>query len=425
MRRRLLVSTSLIALAAVVLLGVPLAIVGTALIHQRADMVLERRADAIALRVARAQARGDDIAAVPVADLIPRNSAVQVSGAGEAITLGRVPSGRVTRETSGDGGPLRVTLVAPASARDDDVGALWLTVFGAGFGAVIAAALLASFQARRLAAPLEQLAGRVERVGESGYDGTLVAAHLPEIDQLQRALNGADRRIAELVERERQFTANASHQMRSPLTALRMRLEELQALAGTPEAQRESEAAMTQVDRLITTIEHLEVVARNRDDLPSAVDVGELVRSHVAAHGWVQAYAAAERQLAVFSADGLMVAIAPESVRQIVDVLLDNALRHGNGSVRVQISGPDDGWVRLSVGDDGPRPRDGSVIFQRGVGRGSGIGLAVARDLVLRAGGELRLGTSRTTVFEALLPAVRPRAVLPDLGAARAGRSPA
>ncbi|MDO9353035.1 MAG: HAMP domain-containing sensor histidine kinase [Solirubrobacteraceae bacterium] len=412
MRRRILLSTSLIALAAVVLLGVPLALVGTALLHQRADMGLERRADAAAIRFVRAEANGLPLRGVDVRDLLPAGSALRVQAPGVDETIGTVPERGAVSEVSGDGGPVKVTIFAPGSARADDVGTLWFVVFVAGLAAVAAAAALALLQARRLAAPLEQLARRVERVGQPDYDGGPVAVHLPEIDQVQRALNEADHRISDLVVRERQFTANASHQMRSPLTALRMRLEELQALAETPDAIAEAEAAMTQVDRMVTTIEHLEVVARHRDDQPPPCDVGHLVVEHVAAGGWTAGYERGQRPLSIVSQTGLRAHVDPESVRQILDVLLDNALCHGEGSTTVMASNGD-GWVRLAVTDDGAQPASDRArqLFIRGVGDGSGIGLAVARDLALRAGGDLRLDTTHPrTTFEALLPAVRPGA---------------
>lgn len=405
MRRRLLLSTSLIALAAVLLLGVPLVIAGTELLHQRADMALERRADAAALRLAQAQARGQDLRAVNVRDLLPDGAALRVRTRTGVLTFGTLPTGRTTSELSGDGGPLQVTLIAPASARNDDVGTLWLVGFLAALGAVLASAALALVQAKRLATPLERLSRRVERLGQPGYDPSAVASHLPEIDQVQDALNGADQRIADLVRRERQFTANASHQMRSPLTGLRMRLEELQALAETPAAQEESLAAMAQVDRLVDTIEHLETIARHRDDQPAPCNLAGIVDRHVTDAGWPANYARAGRTLTVAAPAELAASVEPETVRQILDVLLDNALRHGRGDVTVRVV-DHDGWARLAVSDEGrpPTARRAHTIFERGVGEGTGIGLSVARDLALRAGGDLQLVSAPVTTFEALLP---------------------
>lgn len=411
MRRRLLLSTCLIALATVLVLGVPLGLVGTALLRQRADMRLERRADEAALRIARAQSRGTPLTFALVDDLLPADEALRVTRSdGRRITLGSLPRGARTEVASGDGGPLSVTLVAPAAAREDDVGIVWLAVAGSGLAALVAAIALASIQARRLAAPLEQLAGRVERLGNPDYDDRPVARQLAEIDQVQQALNDADRRIAGSIRREREFTANVSHQLRTPLTGLRLRLEELHRLADSSDATDEADAALQQVDRLVTTIEHLEAVARHRDDEPGLVDLGALVADHVVAGHWGTRFADAGRRLEVEAGAGLPAHVEPESARQILDVLLDNALRHGVGDTTVR-TGRAAGWVRIAVGDAG-RSLAGTgttAIFARGVGHGSGIGLAVARELARRAGGDLQLVRGAPTTFEAVFRAAEER----------------
>jgi signal transduction histidine kinase len=403
-RRRLLRSTLAIALVAIVVLGVPLGVVGTLLLHQRADMRLERRADAVALRVARAESAGTALTTALVRDLLPADEAVRITVDGRRITLGTIPSGDVTRVTSGDGGPLRATLVAPAGVRSDDVGTVWVAIAGLAVLALGAAVALATVQSRRLAAPLEELSRRVERVGEPSYDDRPVAGNVPEIDRVQVALNDADGRLADLIRREREFTANASHQLRTPLTGLRMRLEEIRALAEAPAMTVEADAALTQVDRLVMTIEHLETAARRRDDEPGRIDVGALIAEHVDSGRWRSRFDEAGRGLVVH-ADGEGAGRAdPETVRQVLDVLLQNALEHGSGPVRVRTSTAA-GFVRLRVADDGGiAPAGAASIFARGTGRGSGIGLTVGRELARRDGGDLLLVHAAPTTFEALFP---------------------
>lgn len=408
MRRRLLRSTLAIALVAVVVLGVPLGIVGTLLLHQRADMRLERRADAVALRIARAESAGTPLTTALVRDLLPRDQAAQITVSGRRVVLGTAPSGDVTRVTSGDGGPLRATLIAPSRVRADDVGTVWAAIAGLAILALGAAVALATVQSRRLAAPLEELSRRVERVGEPTYDERPVAGNVPEIDRVQVALNDADGRLAQLIRREREFSANASHQLRTPLTGLRMRIEEIRALAKGREMTVEADAALLQVDRLVDTIEHLETAARRRDDEPDRIDVGTLVAEHIQTGRWRSRFVEAGRELSV-ATDGETVGRAdPETVRQILDVLLQNALEHGTGAVRLRTSseGP---FVRVRVADDGRL--DGphaATIFGRGIGSGSGIGLTVARELARRDGGDLILQNTAPTAFDALFRADPP-----------------
>ncbi len=404
MRRRLLSSTGLIALVAVLVLGVPLGAVGGRLLAQRVEQRLEREADAASVALERRLRSGRSIGAGDVA---------RVAGAGHRLEV-VVPGGRRVVAGAAVGadpirvrgsGALAVTVLAPRTERVQDSGGVWLAVILLSLAAVAAAVGLALVQARRLAGPMERLARRAGRVGREGQGRPAEHSGLVEVDRIGAALDAADRRIAELLRREREFSANASHQLRGPLTGLRMRLEELQAIATSDVERVEVDAALAQADRLQTVIEHLEQLARGRDGDVERVDVATLAGEHVA-RDWTARFAAAGRELTISAERAVPAEVGEETVRQLLDVLLDNALRHGEGPTTV-VADVRGGTARVVVRDSGPGVAAGDEerLFDRHFSTGgSGVGLAVARELVRREGGDLRLAGRRPAAFEALLP---------------------
>jgi len=409
-RRRLLVSTGVIALVAVLVLGLPLGVVGARLLREAGNQRLEREADQVTAQLAAMRARGDRIDADALNRLVRPGHVLEVTlPDGRRLRGGRIAAGPTARVRAGTGGRTRVTVVAPKSEVDDDVGAVWLAVMVLSLVAVATATGLALFQARRLAGPLETLADDAARIGERGSEAAPDSG-VAEIDRLARELRQADERIADLIRREREFSDNASHQLRTPLAGLRMRLEEVEALAESPAAAHEAAAALDQADRLHLAIEHLEAFARARDqDRDGTHDVSALVDTHVR-FAWSAPYESADRELDLDLAVGLWTTTPPETVRQVVDVLLENALVHGRGVVTVRLRRAQ-GVIRLSVGDRGAGidDADGDRIFERGVSlaSGSGLGLAVARELARAGESELRLARARPPRFELSMPAGR------------------
>lgn len=404
MRRRLLTSTGLIALVAVLVLGLPLGFVGGRLLAQRVEQRLEREADAAAVTLERRMRQTGSISASDVA---------AVAGVGHRLEV-TLPDGRRIAGGGAVGqdpirvrgsGPLAVTVLAPRTERFEDTGGVWLAVILLSLVAVAAAVGLALLQARRFAAPMERLARRAGVVGR-GEGPQAAPSGLAEVDRIGEALDVADRRIAELLRREREFSGNVSHQLRGPLTGLRMRLEELSALADRDDERAEAEAALAQADRLQDVIEHLEMLARDRAGAVDRLDLAELAAEHIA-RDWVARFTAAGRTLDT-SADGPVPAqVGEETVRQLLDVLLDNALTHGEGATAV-VLGTRGGTARVVVRDSGPgvSAADAERLFDRHFSTGgSGVGLAIARELVREEGGELRLSGRRPAAFEAIFHA--------------------
>jgi signal transduction histidine kinase len=185
---------------------------------------------------------------------------------------------------------------------------------------------------------------------------------------------------------QRRFMADASHQLRTPLQALRLELEAIELRDGAPP---ELPAALAQVDRLQTTIETLLAVARDAPRTTTSTDLGRLVDD--ARERWHGPLAADGRPLRIRMDRSEQVRAAPHVVGEVLDVLLDNARRHGGGEVTLAARGLD-GYVAIEVSDEGPGfPGDPEEAFGRRTGarEGHGIGLALARSLAHAEGGRL------------------------------------
>src|SRR4051812_6890116 len=171
-RRRLLLSTGLIALVAVLVLGVPLGLVGTRLLRQRAEARLEREADAAAVALGRRLRAGKPVDAGAVrAAARPGDRLEVVLPDRRRIAAGADVGAQPIRASAARAGALSVTALAPATDRTDDVGGVWLAVIVLSLVAVGTAVGLALLQARRLAAPMERLAAGDRRRPPPGRRG--------------------------------------------------------------------------------------------------------------------------------------------------------------------------------------------------------------------------------------------------------------
>jgi signal transduction histidine kinase len=229
------------------------------------------------------------------------------------------------------------------------------------------------------------------------------------VDVLSDALEGSGERIAAMVRSEREFSANASHQLRTPLTAVRVRLESIVDAEDLAEVREDAVAALDQADRLEDTIKDLLALARTGHvSPPGTLDIHAFVRAR--AMVWRPAFAGVGRRLAIDVERDAVAVASNGGVRQILDVLLENAREHGGGTVR--ISGRRRGdYVEVRVADDGSGVPEGMErsVFERHVtgGDGSGVGLHLARTLAQADGGRLDLERPRPPVFTLRLPAAR------------------
>jgi signal transduction histidine kinase len=211
------------------------------------------------------------------------------------------------------------------------------------------------------------------------------------------------------IEREREFSANASHQLKTPLAALRFRLDDLTLWPETAtEVKAELIECMAEVDRLTGTVEDLLSLAR--DGAPASTSAVDLADAAASAVGrWRRLFGEKERELS-FSAppEPVLVTTAPRPMLQVIDVLLENALSHGAGTTKVHVELAT-GRGLIMVADEGNiDPKAVDRIFDRSfrsaTSAGSGIGLALARTIVDTTGGRLVVAALSPTCFELSFP---------------------
>jgi signal transduction histidine kinase len=228
--------------------------------------------------------------------------------------------------------------------------------------------------------------------------GTEVRTGPPEIRALAASMTTMAERLADYLAEHRAFVADASHQLRTPLTALRLRLENLQTRLNDADAA-ELDTAIDETVRLSSLVTDLLQLARaDRDEAPVATDLLQLTTDRL--DTWSAVADARGVHLALIGGEQhAVVSAVPGAVEQILDNTLDNALRASppGGEVTVWIEAIP-GWWRLVVGDRGPGLSDEDKLravrrFWRGdtEGGGSGLGLAIAASLATASNGTLQL----------------------------------
>jgi signal transduction histidine kinase len=272
--------------------------------------------------------------------------------------------------------------------------------------AVVAAAALAVVMSRWLARPVEELAEAAGRLGAGDPRPLGRRYGAADLDQLVDGLDSSARRLSSLLAADRELAVDVSHQLRTPLTALSMRLEEMIASAEDPAVVREEgSAALAQAERLADVVSQLLSPARRA---PSAALTGvdDIIDQQVIE--WEPAFRRARRRLAVIGVRGLYAHVTPGGLAQVIATLLDNALMHGGGMVTIQTSESAKSVV-IEVRDEGRGvpPELVSRIFERSVsGRpeGTGLGLALARTMAAADGGRVVLVKARPATFAVFLP---------------------
>jgi signal transduction histidine kinase len=292
-----------------------------------------------------------------------------------------------------------------------------LALVGIGAFALAVGLAFAWFLASSLSRPLRNLASSARQVEAGDLSARVEVTGATEQREVATAFNDMADRLEVVLAAQREFVANASHQLRTPLTGLRLRLESARARSSDG-AAGELEAAEQEVERLAALLTALLTLAREGDKPADARPVSLAHAAEQAHERWVGAAEQEGRELELVGGRDAFVAASEADVAIVLDNLLENALRYSGGRVAVDW-GRDGGKGWLAVLDDGPglAPGEETRLFERFArGRagserpGSGLGLAIVQTLAHRWRGEATLtnrlegGTRAEVRFPAAVP---------------------
>ncbi|MGV9615259.1 ATP-binding protein [Nocardia xishanensis] len=426
MRRRILRSMLTVLTITTVVLGVPLTYTAWLWVEDITRNDLQSRLDRVATEViAQEQADGlvrGGLDVRVVRPLVPEDGKLTIVYPSPQDNASRldvgadsVPDPLVESLSMGTSGSLRLEVPAgPMHARQRQAVAVVALAVLASLGAAVTVAVVT---ARRVADPLRDVAARAARLAMGDFRPDPRRHGISELDRVSDVLDSATVEIAGRLQREHALVADVSHQLRSRLTAVRLRLDELSAHAD-PEVVHEAEEAMAQVDRLTDAIDELVRASRDedaadRDPIPVMDELSGIVTE------WTHPFAEAGRTLMLTGDASLRAPITASRLREAVTVLIDNALMHGGGTCTVSVRTVRPGNAReplvcVEVADEGEGVRDELAphIFDRGFSAGgsTGVGLALARALIEADGGRLELQRRRPALFAVFLgPSVSAR----------------
>ncbi|MFI2260843.1 ATP-binding protein [Streptomyces tubercidicus] len=406
MRRRLINSTLAVVLVVIAVFGVSLVIVETRTIEAGAQESVESEAVRLVGIVESRLGSGEKITPDILSEQITAKRYARITVPGKPpIEIGQRPSGDVIENrVRGDRGE-SVTVQESRSMVSAEIGRTLLVILAVALLAIVAAVILAVRQGRRLTAPLTDLAETAERLGSGDPRPRHRRYGVQELDRVADVLDASAERIARMLTAERRLAADASHQLRTPLTALSMRLEEITLTDDPDTVKEEATIALAQVERLTDVVQRLLTNSRDpRSGSAVAFDLDEVVKQQI--EEWRPAYRSAGRAIVCSGKKGLRAVGTPGAVAQVLATLIENSLMHGDGTValRTRVTG---NQAVVEVTDAGPGvPVDlGARVFERTVsGRNStGLGLAVARDLAEADGGRLELLQQQPPVFALFL----------------------
>ena len=421
MKRSITRVIMMVTTATVIVLGVPLAVVVQRSFYDNAVVRLQRRAalaagevtlplDPAAVSNALSEPDGSPDVTVydehgqRIAGAGPLTGDTAVQQALDGLPVATVIGASVVvatpindRNAEHVAGVVRVTIARPTIWRQTL--RAWGLMAAVATTALVGAWLAARRQSNTLAKPVAALAETAHSIGAGQLAAPPHPSGLGEIDDVARVLHASSTRAAELLARERAFSSEVSHQLRTPLTRLRLTVEQL---ARRDDTSPHAADALREIDHVEATIEHLLTLGR-RSQPRARVDAA--AATVAASKRWQPAVRREHRDVTV-DVDGYLepIAATPAALDQVLDVLVDNALRHGRGPIVLRARRAL-GAVAIEISDHGATmTTDITQLARRQHRPGHGIGLALARTLVEADGARLDLIGSNPTTFQIIYP---------------------
>ena len=436
MRRRaarmILTAVAVVAL----IFGIPAAVASSLIVWNSQTTSLDARAQAVQTNLDRrlrtstlSEGYARMWAQTLVANGEPAYVEIMIPQNPQPITLGEPLRGiTITRSASSPDGVKVKVMISARNAIRSIVRVSGIFLLGILVSLAVGWALAARFS-RRLSAPLIYLSAQAEQIGSGQVRARVKPSGIEEIDLVQEELQRTGEKMARRLAAERQLAADASHQLRTPLTALSMRLEEIEMISTEEEVQEEARSCLEQVERLTTVVTELLDTNKRHASATEAIDVLEVFNTQ--REEWEEAFEKADRVLR-FTDEADMPILADEAkIAQVLATLIENSLRYGAGTTWVHArNSVNSRGVIIEVSDEGEGvdAELAPYIFENGVsGHGSsGIGLALAKDLIETMGGRIELSQAVPPVFTLSLAAIPasydPGRVMPEGALVSMGR---
>ena len=387
----------LLVFVVVVGIALPMLYVGVQSSDQHSHEALKQKALMLALHITEMQPMHETITTQEVSSIVGEDTNVLITIDGvQVINIVRIdtPNPVIHDVVSGN---VKVHLEETDVTVQETVASIVGATALVGAVGAILAWLLSRQLAKRFAETLTNFTLFAQRIGSGDTRPRSMKYDIPELDDAAQVLDSSARRIEQLLITERRLTSEVSHQLRTPLTALSLLIDEISEIAEDPQAVRaEAARASAQIDRLNQTMSELMAARRGTAVTGPGESLSKVLQPVIAdVHPTLHAQG---RKIQTEIPEGLMADVPSGAVRHIASILLENAVLHGAGNVDLKVTNTGD-WLVLSISDQGAglskeagemlKAIDQEIVHEVESKRSESIGLDLAMALAAAQGGRL------------------------------------